>query len=307
MRVEEVFEQGSGIAMEEAPVRNALTRPSSPQLTPLLRDDEIKQVVVDDDWVAIILRGASAALPDVYRHLASVFPGATIEVRDDVRTYRGGVGFGEHRHVIAVLGGKGGVGKSTTSVNLALTLSAMGLSVGLLDADLSAPDIPHMLGVSPGPAQRDNVKSSRAPVARGSGLGTEHGWLIDRQGQQEPNEQEVSVQATDPAGAGSHWDLWSPTITPPSRWRRPIPRYGIEVMSMGFVSPEDSPPAMTSRLMVSTLLRQLIFEVAWSADLLLIDAPPGTGHELQVMASELPLSGALFVTTPQDLAQMDAE
>ena len=78
-------------------------------------------------------------------------------------------------------------------------------------------------------------------------------------------------------------------------------------MSVGFVVPERFPPMITTRRLVSSLLRYLIFEVAWSANVLLIDAPPGTGEELQVMARELPLSGTIFVTTPQDLAQMDAE
>ena len=76
---------------------------------------------------------------------------------------------------------------------------------------------------------------------------------------------------------------------------------------MGFLVPERVSPVISSRMLVSTLLRSLIFDVAWAADVLLIDAPPGTGEELQVMAGELPLSAAVFVTTPQDLAQMDAE
>ena len=78
-------------------------------------------------------------------------------------------------------------------------------------------------------------------------------------------------------------------------------------MSAGFVVPEGFVPRVTGRMLVSALLRYLVFEVAWTADVLLIDAPPGTGEELQVMAAELPLAGAVFVTTPQDLAQMDAE
>ena len=65
--------------------------------------------------------------------------------------------------------------------------------------------------------------------------------------------------------------------------------------------------ALSGRGLVSSMLRNLLFDMAWTADVLLIDAPPGTGDEIQVMARELPLSGAIFVTTPQDLAQMDAE
>jgi ATP-binding protein involved in chromosome partitioning len=96
-------------------------------------------------------------------------------------------------------------------------------------------------------------------------------------------------------------------VTPPSKRRRPHERFGVEVMSVGFVVPERMPPMLSGRLLVSALLRYLIYEVGWGADILIIDAPPGTGQELQVMARELPLSGAVFVTTPQDLAQMDAE
>ena len=78
-------------------------------------------------------------------------------------------------------------------------------------------------------------------------------------------------------------------------------------MSVGFVVSERAPLAATGRWLVSGVLRNLIFDVAWQADVIVIDAPPGTGEEIQVMVRELPLSGALFVTTPQDLAQMDAE
>src|SRR5438093_11043541 len=78
-------------------------------------------------------------------------------------------------------------------------------------------------------------------------------------------------------------------------------------MSVGFVVNERAPLAATGRWLVSGLLRNLIFDVSWQADVILIDAPPGTGEEIQVMVRELPLTGAVFVTTPQDLAQMDAE
>ena len=151
-------------------------------------------------------------------------------------------------------------GKSTVAVNLSLTLSAMGLSVGLLDADLNGPDVPHMLGVHPSAGH-----------------------------------------------LGLNWRLSTPKIIPLSERPKPLERFGIEVMSVGFVVPERLPLAVTGRALVSTLLRYLIFGVAWTADVLILDAPPGTGEELQVMSSGLPLSGAVFVTTPQDLAQMDAE
>jgi ATP-binding protein involved in chromosome partitioning len=250
------------LQLDEATVRAAAISLPVPEGTDGLRTEEIADVVVEEGWVGVAVNRAGvsrAFVSDLQRHLAKAFPGVAVEVRAGTHVSRGGEGFGDGRHVLAVLGGKGGVGKSTTAVNLALTLSAMGRSVGLIDGDLNAPDIPHMLNVHPG--------------AEGAGAG----WRV------------------------------SPGVTPPSRWRRPYRRYGIEVMSIGFLISEKSPPALRSRLEISTLLRHLVFETAWTADILLIDAPPGTGEELRVMAGELPLAGAIFVTTPQDLAQMDAE
>jgi ATP-binding protein involved in chromosome partitioning len=194
--------------------------------------------------------------------------------------------------VVVVLGGKGGVGKSTVSVNLALTLWALGIPVGLLDGDLNAPDIPHMLGVHP----TDQPEPPRRGRAAG-GQGRSHG--PGSQGQRYVVGQNV-------VGRGGAWSLPAGPV-PPSRRRPLYGRHNLEIMSVGFVAPERRPMALTGRGMVSSMLRNLVFDMAWTADVLLIDAPPGTGDEIQVMARELPLSGAIFVTTPQDLAQMDAE
>ena len=186
--------------------------------------------------------------------------GGEVEIRTPMRVYRGGKGFGEGKHVIAVLGGKGGVGKSTIAANLGITLSAMGMSVGLLDGDIHAPDMPQMLGIR-------------------------------------PTERPTRAMRT----------LFGQGIPLPSRRQRPVVRHGMESWSVGFVTPEGVPPAWTGHLMIAGLLRHLVFDVGWEADVLLIDAPPGTGDEIQAMTRDLPLSGAVFVTTPQDLAQMDAE
>ena len=194
----------------------------------------------------------------MHGHLQAAFPNAEVEIRSGGRVFRGGYGLGHKRHVRAVLGGKGGVGKSTVAVNLSLTLAAMGFRVGILDGDLNGPDIPHLLGVHP---KKDRSQAS---------------WRLS-------------------------------AIRKPAQRRKPYERWGLEVMSVGFVVPERAPLAATGRWLVSGLLRNLIFDIAWRADVVVIDAPPGTGEEIHVMVRELPLSGALFVTTPQDLAQMDAE
>jgi ATP-binding protein involved in chromosome partitioning len=110
----------------------------------------------------------------------------------------------------------------------------------------------------------------------------------------------------DVVGPGGAWSLPSAPV-PPSKRKPLYGRHNLEIMSVGFVAPERRPMALTGRGLVSSMLRNLIFDMAWTADVLLVDAPPGTGDEIQVMARELPLSGAIFVTTPQDLAQMDAE
>lgn len=248
--------------LSAAAVRAALAAQTAEGET-LVSPDDVADVVVEGGWAAVVLRREGVSkefLARLHRHLTQALPEAAFEVRADSQVYRGGAGFGEGKHVLAVLGGKGGVGKSTLAVNLAFTFSALGISTGLVDADVNAPDVPHLLGVHP----------------------------------KEP-----------PRGPG--WQLVAKKVTPPSQRRRPQERYGIEVMSVGFITPERVPTVIGSRMLVSSLLRYLIFEVAWSADVLVIDSPPGTGEELQVMSRELPLSGAVFVTTPQDLAQMDAE
>ena len=259
--------------MNEAAIVAALATLTTADGMPLVAPDEVAGVVSETGWVCVSLRRergiSTPALSQVHTHLAQAFPNTEIELRVDRRIYRGGEGFGDRRHVVAVLGGKGGVGKSTVAVNLALTLWAMGIPVGLLDGDLNAPDIPHMLGIHP--QEQPAPRQGRNRVVGGSG------WSL-------------------PVGA-----------VPPSRRKRLYGRHNLEIMSVGFVVPERRPMALTGPGMVSSMLRNLVFDMAWTADVLLIDAPPGTGDEIQVIARELPLSGAIFVTTPQDLAQMDAE
>ncbi|MCB1436319.1 MAG: iron-sulfur cluster carrier protein ApbC [Rhodobiaceae bacterium] len=148
--------------------------------------------------------------------------------------------------IIAVASGKGGVGKSTTAVNLALAFKANGLKVAVLDADIYGPSMPRLLGVS---------------------------------GQPE-------------AVAG--------------RVLKPLEGYGLKVMSMGFLVEEDTPTIWRGPMVISALT-QMLREVAWGEiDVLVVDMPPGTGDAQLTMAQQVPLAGSIIVSTPQDLALIDA-
>ncbi|WP_040450427.1 Mrp/NBP35 family ATP-binding protein [Hoeflea phototrophica] len=148
--------------------------------------------------------------------------------------------------IIAVASGKGGVGKSTTAVNLALGLQASGLSVGVLDADIYGPSMPRLLGISGRPEQLEG------------------------------------------------------------RMLKPMENYGLKVMSMGFMVEEDTPMIWRGPMVMSAL-NQMLREVAWGdLDVLVVDMPPGTGDAQLTMAQNVPLAGAVIVSTPQDLALIDA-
>src|ERR1700734_861132 len=147
--------------------------------------------------------------------------------------------------VIAVASGKGGVGKSTVAVNLALGLSKLGLKVGLLDADIYGPSVPRLLDIK-----------------------------------EKPNSDGKKLQ--------------------------PIERYGIKAMSMGFLVKEDEPMIWRGP-MVQSAITQMLNDVAWAPlDVLVVDMPPGTGDAQLTMAQRVPLKGAIIVSTPQDLALIDA-
>ncbi|MGB9151704.1 MAG: Mrp/NBP35 family ATP-binding protein [Alphaproteobacteria bacterium] len=150
------------------------------------------------------------------------------------------------KYIVAVASGKGGVGKSTTSVNLAAALVQKGLKVGLLDADIYGPSIPRMLGISGKPPANEDKK------------------LI------------------------------------------PHERYGMAVMSMGFLIAEDAPMIWRGP-MVHSAITQLFRDVDWGArDILVVDLPPGTGDAQLTMSQSVPLSGVVIVSTPQDIALLDA-
>jgi ATP-binding protein involved in chromosome partitioning len=150
------------------------------------------------------------------------------------------------KHLIAVASGKGGVGKSTTAVNLALGFQAIGLKAGILDADIYGPSQPRLLGLT-----------GRPQVLSGTTV-------------------------------------------------RPMEGYGLKVMSMGFLVDEGTPIIWRGPMVVSAL-NQMLREVAWGElDVMVIDMPPGTGDVQLTMAQQVPLSGAIIVSTPQDLALIDA-
>jgi ATP-binding protein involved in chromosome partitioning len=159
---------------------------------------------------------------------------------------RGFPAIAEVRHIVAVASGKGGVGKSTTACNLALALKALGLRVGLLDADIYGPSAPKLFGLRAKP----QVIGERTLV--------------------------------------------------------PLDGFGVKVMSIGFVV-EEAKALVWRGPMVMGAITQMLRDVAWGPlDVLIVDMPPGTGDAQLTMAQSAPLSGAVIVSTPQDLALIDA-
>ena len=150
------------------------------------------------------------------------------------------------KNIIAVASGKGGVGKSTTAVNLALALAAEGASVGMLDADIYGPSQPLMLGITGRPTSRDG------------------------------------------------------------KTMEPMEGHGLQAMSVGFLIEPDTPMVWRGP-MVTQALEQLLTETKWrDLDYLVVDLPPGTGDIQLTLAQKVPVTGAVIVTTPQDIALIDA-
>lgn len=150
------------------------------------------------------------------------------------------------KNILAIASGKGGVGKSTTAVNLAIALAQEGANTGILDADIYGPSQPTMLGVK----ERPNVKDQKT--------------------------------------------------------LQPVIAHGVQSMSIGYLIDETSPMVWRGP-MVSMALQQLLHDTHWdNLDYLIIDLPPGTGDIQITLAQKIPVTGAIIVTTPQDLALMDA-
>jgi ATP-binding protein involved in chromosome partitioning len=150
------------------------------------------------------------------------------------------------KNIVAVASGKGGVGKSTTAVNLALALAAEGASVGILDADIYGPSQPTMLGISGRPESKDG------------------------------------------------------------KTLEPLEAYGLQAMSIGFLIDPDTPMVWRGP-MVTQALEQLLKDTNWrEVDYLVVDLPPGTGDIQLTLSQKVPVTGAVIVTTPQDIALLDA-
>ncbi len=187
----------------------------------------------------------------IARHLRQVFPSTHFTVKAtwkiEPRAVQPGLeSIAAIKNIIAVSSGKGGVGKSTTAVNLALALAAEGASVGILDADIYGPNQPQMLGVNSTP----NIKDHKAI--------------------------------------------------------EPIIAHGIQSMSIGYLVDKNTPIVWRGPMVTGALL-QLLNDTKWEPlDYLFIDMPPGTGDIQLTLAQKIPVTGAVIVTTPQEVALLDA-
>ncbi|MEQ1636852.1 MAG: iron-sulfur cluster carrier protein ApbC [Methylococcales bacterium] len=225
----------------------------------LVSGKAVKSIVIEDDSVKVVLElgyPANSYLPvlkaEVEQALKALAGTSIIRVEASVNIIAHAVQqqlmpLPNVKNIIAVASGKGGVGKSTTAVNLALALAAEGANVGILDADIYGPSIPTMLGLSGTPVSQDN-KTMMPKLA-----------------------------------------------------------HGLQTNSIGFLVDQDQ--AMIWRgPMVTSALQQLLKETNWdNLDYLVIDLPPGTGDIQLTLAQQIPVSGAVVVTTPQDIALIDAQ
>lgn len=212
-----------------------------------------------DGAVEVVINLTTPACPvkdqlrDQARALVAALPGVTsvdVEMTAKVRGPEGPAreAAKDVKHIVAVSSGKGGVGKSTVTVNLACALAQTGARVGLLDCDVHGPDVPMMMGLAGAPEQVD----------------------VDGKATLVPKE-----------------------------------RRGVKTMSIGYLVPDDQ-PVIWRGPMVHSFIRQMLTDVQWGElDYLLVDMPPGTGDAQLSLAQEVPLSGAVLVTTPQAVAAYD--
>ncbi len=224
----------------------------------LVAANVVKGIEIEGDQVKIKVvlgfpaKGVQQAIADAVEAQVRVVPGvaqAAVDVTWEIKAHsvqKSLKPIDNVKNIIAVASGKGGVGKSTTAVNLALALSAEGARVGILDADIYGPSQPRMLGITGKPESKD-----------GNSL-------------------------------------------------EPMEAYHLQAMSIGFLIDEETPMIWRGP-MVTQALEQLLNDTNWAElDYLVIDLPPGTGDTQLTLAQKVPVSGAIIVTTPQDIALLDA-
>ncbi|WP_455207969.1 iron-sulfur cluster carrier protein ApbC [Kaarinaea lacus] len=240
-------------------VEAAIKRYIDPYLeSDLVTAKSIKNITVDNDKVSVDVvlgfpaKGYHEELAAKLKEMITTVDGVsdvTVNITTKIEahaTQKGVKPISQVKNIIAVASGKGGVGKSTTAVNLAMALVAEGARVGILDADIYGPSQPRMLGVHQKPDSKD-----------GKSL-------------------------------------------------EPLMGHGVQSMSIGYLIDEETPMIWRGP-MVTQALEQLLNDTNWvDVDYLIIDLPPGTGDIQLTLAQKVPVSGALIVTTPQDIALLDA-
>jgi ATP-binding protein involved in chromosome partitioning len=246
--------------LTESAVYEALRRVHDPELgRDIVTLEMVKRVTVEPDHIALSIDLTTPACPlkddierDVRRVLAEVGAPTAIDITWGATVRRAVAGGGAQlvpgvKNIVAVASGKGGVGKSTVSTNLAVSLALDGATVGLLDADITGPNIPLMMGVEGNPAA------------------SPEGKIV------------------------------------------PLERYGVKVISIQLFVPQGQPIVWRGPL-VGGAIQQFLRDVDWGElDYLVIDLPPGTSDAQLTLAQSVPISGAVMVTTPQQVALLDVD
>ena len=260
-KIKQLFQSEAPAAVSEAQVKEHLKHCIDPNTgTDFIHDKTLKKVNIQGGKISLeIALGYpansqfSAIEHLIGEHLLTLegVTEAVVDVRSEIVSHaaqRGVALLPGVKNIIAVSSGKGGVGKSTTAVNLALALAAEGARVGILDADIYGPSQPLMMGLQ---GQRPETPDGKSLI--------------------------------------------------------PLSQYGIQVMSMGFLVDDDQ--AMVWRgPMVTQAMMQLLNDTRWdNLDYLVIDMPPGTGDIQLTLSQKVPVTGAIVVTTPQDIALLDAK
>ena len=247
------------MAISETDVRASLRALNDPNTgRDFVSGKSVRKVQIDGNNVAVDLmlaypaRSQHEALRKLVAQQLATLPGAgkiAVNISHKVASHavqRGVKLIPGVKNIIAVASGKGGVGKSTTAVNLALALAAEGAHVGVLDADIYGPSQPTMLGIAGRPESKDG------------------------------------------------------------KTLEPLEAYGVQAMSIGFLIDVDTPMVWRGP-MVTQALEQLLRDTNWrDIDYLIVDLPPGTGDIQLTLAQKVPVTGAVIVTTPQDIALIDA-